>query len=68
MFVASIAALKINVKVDWSSCHFSQNFIIRINHGFSCIDVSLVHREILKTEGDRSGCYRGNLDQSIVHG
>ena len=23
---------------------------IRINHGFSCIDVSLVPREILKTE------------------
>ena len=23
---------------------------------------------ILKTEGDRSGGYRGNLDQSIVHG
>ena len=50
MFVAPIVALKINVKVDWSSCHFSQNFNIRINHGFSCIDVSLVPREILKTE------------------
>ena len=34
----------------------------------SCFDVSLVPREILKTEGDRSGGYRGNLDQSIVHG
>ena len=68
MFVESIAALKINVKVDWSSRPFSQNFNIRINHGFSCIDVSLVPRGILKTEGDRSGGYRGNLDQSIVHG
>ena len=68
MFVAPAAAFKINVKVDWSSRHFSQNFNIRINHGFSCIDVSLVPREILKTEGDRSGGYRGNLDQSIVHG
>ena len=68
VFVAPIAALKINVKVDWSSRHFSQNFNIRIVHGFSCIDVSLVPRGILKTEGDRSGGYRGNLDQSIVHG
>ena len=42
MFVAPIAALKINVKVDWSSCHFSQNFNIQIKHGFSCIDVRLV--------------------------
>ena len=52
LFVAPIVALKINVKVDWSSCHFSQNFNIRItdDHGFSCIDVSQVHREILKTE------------------
>ena len=50
MFVAPIVALKINVKVDWSSCHFSQNFNIRINHRFSCIDVSQVPREILKTE------------------
>ena len=64
MFVA----LKINVKVDWSSRHFSQIFNIRIDHGCSCIDISLVPREILKTEGDRSGAYRGNLDQSIVHG
>ena len=24
-FLAPIAAEKINVKVDWSSCHFSQN-------------------------------------------
>ena len=51
MFVEPIAALKINVKVDWSSRPFSQNFNIRINHGFSCIDVSLVPRGILKTEG-----------------
>ena len=67
-FVAHRAALKINVKVDWSSRHFSQNLNIRINHVFPCIDVSLVPREILKTEGDRSGGYRGYLDQSIVHG
>ena len=50
------------------STPFSQNFTIRINYGFSCIDVSLVPREILKTEGDRSGGYRANLDQSIAHG
>ena len=68
MFVAPIAALKNNVKVDWSLRHFSQNFNIRINDGFSCIDVSLVPRGILKTEDDRSGGYRGNLDQSSVHG
>ena len=47
MFVAPIfSALKINVKVDRFSRHFSQNFNIRINHGFSCIDVRLVLREI----------------------
>ena len=68
MFVAPIAALKINVKVELSSRHFSQNFNTQINHRFSCICISLVAREILKTEGDRSGGYRGNLDQSIVHG
>ena len=38
-FVAPIAASKINVKVDWSSRHFSQNFNIRIKHGFSCNNV-----------------------------
>ena len=68
VFVAPIVALKINVKVDWSSRYFSQYFNIRINHGVSCIDLSLVPWELLKTEGDRSGGYRGNLDQSIVHG
>ena len=68
VFVAPIAASKINVKVDWSSRHFSQNFNILINHGLSCIDVSLVPMEILQTEGDKSGGYRGNLDQSIIHG
>ena len=68
MFVAPIAALKINVKFDWCSRHFSINFNIRVNHEFSCIDVSLVPQGILKTEGDRSGGYGGNLDQSIVHG
>ena len=68
VFVAPIVALKINVKVDWSLCNFSQNFNIRINDGFSCIDVSLVPWGILKAEGDRSGGYRGIFDQSIVHG
>ena len=67
VFVAPIAALKINVKVDWSSRHLSQNFNIRINHGFSCIVVGLVPREILLTEGDRSGGYRENINQSIGH-
>ena len=41
---------------------------IRIKHGFSCVNVNLVTREILETGSDRSGGYRGNLDQSIVHG
>ena len=48
VFVAPIAALKINVKVDWSSCHISQKFFTRINHGFSYIEVSLVSWGILK--------------------
>ena len=38
-FVAPIAASKINVKVDWSSRLFSQNFNIRIKHVFSCNNV-----------------------------
>ena len=33
-FVAPIVASKINVKVDWSSPYFSQNFNTRINHVF----------------------------------
>ena len=67
VFVAPKAALKINVKVDWSSRHFSQNFNILINHGLSCIDVSLVPMEILQTDGDRSGGYRGNsISQSYM--
>ena len=52
MFVAPKAALTINVKVDWSSRNFSQNFNIMVNHGLSCIDVSLVPKEILQTKGD----------------
>ena len=62
-FVAPIATSKINVKVDWSSPHFSQNFNIRIDFRaiitFACP---------LKPEGDRSGDYIGKRDESIVHG
>ena len=55
-FVARIAASKINIKVDYSSRHFSQNFnIIRFKHGLSCNNVRHVPRELLKAEGDRSG-------------
>ena len=68
MYVAPRVAFKINVKVDWSSRHFSQHFNIRIDHGILCIDVTLAPPEILKTEGVRSGGYRGNHDRSIVHG
>ena len=67
-FVASIAAYKINVKVNWSSSRFSQNFNIRIKHGFSCINVRHGPPEMLKTEGDRSGGYSGKLDQPTVQG
>ena len=56
-----------NVKVDLSSLHFSQNFNIWIKYGFSCNYVGHVPREMLKTEGDRSGGYSGKLDESIVH-
>ena len=31
---APIATYKINVKVDWSSGHFSQNLYIRAKHGY----------------------------------
>ena len=68
IFVAPIAASKIDVKLDWSSCHFSQNFNIRIKHGFSCNNIRPDSQEMLKTEGDRSGDYSGKLDESIVHG
>ena len=67
-FVALIAVYKINVKVDWVSCHFSQNFNIRIKHGVSCKNVRHVPREMLKIEGDRSGGCSGKLDEPIVHG
>ena len=67
-FVGPIAAYQINVKVDLSSLHFSQNVNIRIKHGFSCNNVRHVPWEMLKPEGDRSGGYRGKLDGPIVHG
>ena len=67
-FVAPIAAVKTNFKVDLSSLHFSQNFNILIKHGFAFSNVRHVPREILKTEGDRSGGYSRKLDQSTVHG
>ena len=47
---------------------FLHNVHIWIKLGFSCFNGSQVPREILKTESDRSGDYRGNLDQSIVRG
>ena len=61
------AASKFNIKVHWSSRHFSQNYNIRIKHRFSCNNVRHVPREILKAEGDRSGGYRGKLDERIVN-
>ena len=67
-FVAPMAASKINVKVYWSSRHFSQNFNIRMKHGFSCNDVCHVPRKMLKTEGDKSDGYSGKLDEPIVQG
>ena len=59
--VAHIAASKINVKVDWSSHQFSQNFYNLVKHGFSCTNVCHVPRDMLKTEGKIPGVYRGNL-------
>ena len=53
---------------DWSSHHFSQNLNIQIKRGFSCTNVRHVTWEMLKTEGDKSGGYRGKLDQPIEHG
>ena len=67
-WVAPIVALKFNVKVDWSSLNVSQNFNLLIKQGFSCINVRQVYEEMFKTEGDRSGGYRGENDHSIVHG
>ena len=67
-FVAPIVAQITNVKVDWSSRHFSQNSNMRIKQRFSCTNVRDVLREMLKTEGDKSGDYRGKLDQPIIHG
>ena len=56
-FVAPIAASKINVKDDWSSRHFSQNFNIWIKHVFLCNNVPHV-----------PGGYSKKLDEPIVHG
>ena len=36
--------------------------------GFLCNNVRHVPRDMLKTEGDRSGGYSGKLDEPIVHG
>ena len=55
--VAPIAALKINVKVDWSSRHFAQNFNIPIKHVFSCNNFR-----------HDPGGYSGKLDEPIIHG
>ena len=52
MLYSSYSGLKINIKFNWSSRHFSQNINIRIKLGFSCINVCKVPREMLKTEGD----------------
>ena len=58
-FEAPIATYKINVKVDWSSGHFSQNLNIRTKIGFACTNVCFVTQEMLKTEDDISSGYRG---------
>ena len=50
VFVTPIAASKINVKVDWSSRHFPQNFNIRIKLGYTCNNVRHVPREMFKTD------------------
>ena len=57
-YAALIAASNINVKIDWSSPHFSQKF--------QYSDQAWVFVQMLKTEGDRSGGYSGKLDESIV--
>ena len=67
MFVAPIVALKINVKVDWSSCHFSQKSIYALTMGFHALTLAWSLGDF-KNRGNRSSGYRGNLDQSIVHG
>ena len=67
-FVARIVASKINVKVDCSSRHYSQNSNIWIKHWFLCNNVRHVPRKMLKAEGDKSGGYSDKLDQRIVHG
>ena len=68
--VAPVAALKIHVKVDWSLLHFSQKFNLWSKHRFSYVNVRKVPREMdmFKTLDDRSGGYRGTLDQLSVHG
>ena len=51
IWVCSIySALKMDVKVDWSSRHFSQNFNIQIKYGFSCTNVRPGSNEIVKTK------------------
>ena len=59
-FVAPIAALKINFKVDWSSRQFSQNFNIWIKHGFVCNNVCYVPMGILNPEATDLLVIEGN--------
>ena len=49
-----------NVKVDWSSPHFSQKIQYSVQ--------TWVFVQMIKTEGERSGGYSGKLDESIVQG
>ena len=65
--VAPKAAYKINVKVDWSSLHFRKISIFGSNMGFHALCLPCP-QEMLNTEGDISGGYRGKLDQPIQHG
>ena len=68
MFVAPFfSALKINVKVDRSSRHFSQISIYGLIMGFHALTLAWSLGRF-KTEGDRSCDFLGTLDQSIVHG
>ena len=44
--VAPIEAYRVNVKVDRSSRHFSQNFNLRSKHGFPRVNVRQVPRDV----------------------
>ena len=50
-----VCSLSLLLSVPWAGCIFSGYSIIGIKHGFSCINIRQVPREVLKTEAGSHG-------------